>query len=220
MMRTRRALSFALLAAACSLAGCAVGEGEGSVKSDRLYLKDCWNGPFDLRPDFFAANPYQDHSLMIRIQRGDNIEEQSDGLLVVVNQLQSVRQKVKDGGGEATLKVGLPPGVSPPGVPLVANPDPPVVSLALYLHKSCHAQNATIYSTAGSITFRSLFSGDPQEADAEEKLTDATFDATFADPRQLQGAIDPPDPNTDVKSQVTGNFRFYFQRGQPAQPFQ
>jgi len=216
--RRRSSLSpFALLALCASLGACSVGEGEGHVKSDRLYMEGCWNGTFDLRPNFFAANPYQERSLMIRLQRGDNIEEQSDGLQVLVSDLQKVRKQLAESTGEVTVKVGLPPGVSPPGVPLMANPDPPVVSLALYLHKSCHFENATVYSTSGTITFRSLFSGDLAETDAEERLTDADFDATFADPRQLNTSTTV---NADVESQVNGSFRFYFQRGQPAQPFQ
>lgn len=216
-----KALSVLVLASV-ALGGCAVGEGEGSVKSDRLYVEDCWNGTFDLKPDFFAANPYADRSLMIRLQRGDNVEEQSDGLLVLVNQLQAVRKQLSESAtGELALKVGLPPGVTPPGVPIVADPDPPLVSLALYLHKSCHAQSSTIYSTAGSITFRSLFSGDLEETDAEARLTDANFEATFADPRLLSPSSTHAIPeDVDVQSQVSGSFRFYFQRGQPAQPFQ
>jgi hypothetical protein len=211
-----------LLVAGIALAGCAVGEGEGAVKSDRLYVEDCWNGMFDLKPDFFAANPYGDRSLMIRVQRGDNIEEQSDGLLVLVNKLQEVRKQLSESAaGELTLKVGLPPSVTPPGVPIVADPDPPLVSLAVYLQKSCHAQNSTIYSTSGSITFRSLFSGDLEETDAEERLTDASFEATFADPRLLTPSSTHEAPEgVDVESQVSGYFRFFFQRGQPAQPFQ
>lgn len=205
------------------LAGCAVGEGEGSVKSDRLFVEDCWNGTFDLKPDFFAANPDNaGDSLMIRVQRGDNIEEQSDGLLILVNQLSRVRKQISESTtGEATLKVGLPPGVSPPGVPIKATQDPPLVSLALYLYKSCHTQNSTVYSTSGSITFRSLFSGDTEETNADERLTDADFSATFSDPRLLAPSSSrAPPEGVDVESQVSGSFRFYFQRGQPAQPFQ
>ncbi|MGC4091951.1 MAG: hypothetical protein QM756_29520 [Polyangiaceae bacterium] len=216
---SKKRVSWLALAGFSLLAmGCAVGEGEGSVKSERVFIKDCWNGALDLRPDFFAANPYMESSLMIRVQSGDNIEEQSDGLHVAVSDLQTVRTRIAESPDHtATFEVGMSPGVSPPGVPIVANDNPPLVTLALYLNKSCHAQNASIYSISGSITFRSLFSGDPQESDAEERLTDASFDAQFADPRQLVANADMADA---IESHLVGNFRFYFQRGQPAQPFQ
>ncbi|HET9930408.1 MAG TPA: hypothetical protein VFQ35_06970 [Polyangiaceae bacterium] len=223
MTRFTLALGWVTAIASAAATGCAVGEGEGSVKSDRLFVEGCWNGTFDLKPDFFAANPdNQGDSLMLRLQRGDNIEEQSDGLLILVNQLSRVRKQLSDSGtGETTLKLGLPPGVRPPGVPVMANPDPPLVSLSLYLNKSCHAQNTTVYSTSGSITFRSLFSGDPQESSADARLTDASFDATVADPRLLAPSSThaPPD-GVEVESHIAGDFRFYYQRGQPAQPFQ
>jgi len=191
---------------------CSVGEGEGWVRSDKLYMEDCWNGQFDLGPTFFAGNPSSgSKSLTIRVQNGDNIEEVSDGLVVLVNKLPTVRGQI---GQE--LDVGIPPGVSPPGVPIVFDENPPNVSLALYLHESCHAQNSTVYSIAGKITFESLYSGDPYEDDADELLTEARFDATFADPRNLVGMEVP----ANAQSRVRGYFRFFYQRGQPAQPFQ
>jgi hypothetical protein len=102
-------------------------------------------------------------------------------------------------------------------VPVVLDPDPPKVSLHLYLHRTCHTLTGTVHALSGDIVFRSVFSGDINEDDADERLTDAVFTGTFADPRLI-----PPvgDPDPMVMSQVTGNFRFYFQRGQPAQPFQ
>lgn len=206
----RRLLAAVLLLATAT--GCTVGEGEGWVRSERLYIEDCWNGPFDLGPDFFGANPFRAEALLVRIQRGDNIEEFSDGLLVTVNDLPTQRARV----GTA-LEVGLPPGVSPPGVPIVYDPDPPPVSLALYVHDSCHLHNGVVYSIDGSITFSSLYSGDANEEESSERLTEARFDATFADPRLLVGD-DAAD--LQVQSRVTGYFRFFFQRGQPAQPFQ
>jgi hypothetical protein len=190
---------------------CTVGEGEGRVSSDHVWVAGCWDGPFDLKPDFFGANPDEGESLTIRVQRGDNIEDMSDGLIVLINDLPEIRKRL----GE-NLPLGLPRGVTPSGVPVVFNPDPPKVSLSLYLHNSCHLQNGTIYSIAGTINFSSLFSGDPNESSSEARLTDATFDATFADPREL---VDAENPDA-VKSRVTGNFHFFFQRGQPAQPFQ
>jgi hypothetical protein len=191
---------------------CGVGEGEGWVRSDNLYMEDCWNGGFDLGPDFFAANPSQgSKSVTIRVQHGDNIEEVSDGLVVVVTDLPNVRGQVG-----SDIEVGMPRGVSPPGVPIVYDEQPPKVSLALSLHGSCHQHNGTVYSIAGTINFESLYSGDPNESDADERLTEARFNATFADPRNLVGT--DVDPN--ARSQVTGYFRFFYQRGQPAQPFQ
>jgi hypothetical protein len=189
-----------------SLLGCTVGEGEGWVKSERLFMEDCWNGAFNLGPDFFAGNSFRAEALIFRIQRGDNIEELSDGLVIVVNDL-----AVQRGLLGVPIEVGLPLEFRGTGQ------EPPDVSLALYLHDSCHAQNGTVYSVGGNITFTSLWSGDQNEEKADERLTEASFDAVFADPRLLdaEGADDP-----NLSSRVTGYFRFFFQRGQPAQPFQ
>jgi hypothetical protein len=194
------------LGATLALAGCTVGEGSGNVHSDSLYIQDCWQGPFDLHPTFFGANPYRQDILIIRVQRGDNLEEVSDGLTVLVNDIATIRKGMLG----QPITVALPPGVSPPGVPVSGNPEA-LVSLSLYLHDTCHRQNGAIFSTGGTITFHSLFSGNPNESTAAARLTDAEFDATFGDPR---------DKETGHESHVTGDFRFYFQRGQPAQPFQ
>ena len=209
----RGVLSLALL----SPLGCTVGEGEGSVTSDQLHVSDCWEGPFDLRPDFFGANPDPGESLIIRVQRGDNVEDVSDGLMVTVYDLPDVRLHLNE-----ALPVGMPRGVTPSGVPVVYDPDPPKVSLTLYLHNTCHQQNGTIYSIGGAdstITFSSLFSGDLNEGSSENRLTDATFSASFADPRELVDVTDPMKRAAKI-STVTGHFRFFFQRGQPSQPFQ
>ncbi len=206
----RSALCLALL----TPLGCTVGEGEGSVTSDHLYVAGCWNGAFDLGPDFFGANPDPGESLLIRVQRGDNVEDVSDGLIVAVTDLPEVRMHLNE-----PLPVGMPRGVTPSGVPIVYNPDPPKVSLSLYLHNTCHQQNGTIYSIDGTITFASLFSGDLNEGSSENRLTDATFTASFADPRELADVTDDTE-RAALTSTVTGNFRFFFQRGQPSQPFQ
>ncbi|RYZ06921.1 MAG: hypothetical protein EOO73_14115 [Myxococcales bacterium] len=189
--------------------GCTVGDGSGWVKSDRLFVSECWNGPFDLQPDFFAANPYREEALMIRVQRGDNNTEASDGLTVIVNDL----AKVKIG---EPIPVGVPNGVAPPGQPLTGAPNP-LVTLSIYLHQTCHEQNSATYSVSGEIRFDSIFSGNLNEKDSEKRLTNASFSARFADPRDL---VDAEDPAAVTSEEVTGQFSFYFQRGQPAQPFQ
>jgi hypothetical protein len=210
----RSALAFVGGLLALAPLGCTVGEGSGHVKSDHLYVNGCWNGPFDLGPDFFGANPDQETSLTIRVQRGDNIEDVSDGLIVLVNDLQEVRMHLNE-----DLAVGMPKGVTPPGVPIVYNPDPPKMSLSLYLHNTCHQQNGTIYSVSGTINFSNLFSGDLNEGSSENRKTQATFDAFFADPRELADAQDDA-AKMAVTSHVTGDFDFFFQRGQPSQPFE
>jgi hypothetical protein len=212
---TRLARAAALLALSAAGLGCSTGEGEGQVSSQRLFVEGCWNGSFNLNPTFFAAQPHFDKSVMIRVQRGDGIEEVSDGLLVTVEDVAGIRGSQLG----TALQVGMPVGVAPPGQPVIAKPNPPKVNLALYLQESCHLQNATLYSIGGTITFHSLFSGDPNEDDAEDRLTHGEFSARFADPRKAtpgpKGPVFPP----DVESTVTGFFRFYFQRGQPAQRF-
>jgi hypothetical protein len=211
-MRLWQGLPLAALALS-GAAGCTVGEGHGDVSTpmgESLYVKDCWNGPFDLKPDFFAANPYREEQLFIRVQRGDNNEEASDGLLVAVNDLAAVKAST----GQA-IQVGLPNGVAPPGQPLTGKPQP-LVSLSLYLHQTCHEQNSATYSVSGTITFTSIFSGNPNEKNSDKRRTDAEFDVMFADPRDLVDATDP----AAVSGHVVGNFHFFFQRGQPAQPFQ
>ena len=198
-----------------SALACSTGEGTGEVTSNRLFIEGCWNGYFNLAPTFFAAQPHSSESLMIRIQRGDDIEEVSDGLLVLIEDLANIRQNQL----EQPLDVGLPVGVWPPGHPVDPNPNPPKVSLALYLQETCHLQNASVYSVGGTITFNSLFSGDPNEDDAEDRLTSANFKARFADPRKAFPASSPLEFPDEVVSEVEGKFNFYFQRGQPAQRF-
>lgn len=68
-----------------------------------------------------------------------------------------------------------------------------------------------------TITFRSLFDGNPDEPNASERLSDADFDLYFADPRLIcPGGLGPP---PRCAGHLQGSFKFYFQRGRPAQPF-
>lgn len=198
--------------AATALPACTQGEGEGAVQSERLYIKNCWNGPFDLGPNFFGANPFSSDVMSIRVQRGDDNAQVSDGLNVMVNDVQTIRKSKLN----QDLPLGLPVGVSPPGIPLKVNDNPPSVSLTLYLQDTCHLQNGTVYSIGGTIRFAHLFSGDVSESNGDDRLTEASFDAIFADPHDM--ATDYT-YSSDVTSRVTGWFKFYFQRGQPAQPF-
>lgn len=196
--------------------GCSLGQGEGEVKSDALVARDCWYDAYDLRPDFFAAIPYRE-TLNMRVQRGTDLQEVSDGLAVLVEDVAWVRRDFLD----KPLQVTLPPGVLPPGAlsPPPPPDDQPAMHVSLYLQKSCHNQNVILYAVSGTITFHSLFSGDPNEAEATEKYTDGEFDIQMGDPRDAPVGSTANKIPEELQSRVTGFFRFYFERGQPGQPF-
>lgn len=223
-------LGLLLATSACTF----VGEGEGEVASNRLVARDCWDGAFDLDPDFFAAVPFRD-TLQIRVQNGSDFQEVSDGVSLLVNEVSSIRPRPCTLGSECAsgqcvegqclsedrrgqvLEVGLPPQLIneiDPGIPVGAAPP---VEIALYLQNSCANQNVVLYAIEGTIVFNQLFNGDPNESQGSEKITDAVFDVVVGDPRDAApGTLDLPPERT---SRLTGWFNFAFQRGQPGQPF-
>ncbi len=254
--------------------GCSLGQGTGEVKSDKLFAHECWGQvdgggnpaeqSYDLQPDFFAANPYRS-TLQIRVQAGNDLQEVSDGIAVLIDDvpkiraaldvartLQSADAGVADAGasdagasdadaacapppgatgvlgphadGTATFQVALPAGVTPPGSPSVPPPDlladPPIVHIAFYLHRSCHNQNTVLYAVSGTVTFTALFSGDPNESSAAEKLIEVPrLDVQVGDIRDVPLGAYPREIPCDLQSRLHGSFKFYFDRGQPAQPF-
>jgi hypothetical protein len=196
---------------------CGAGEGEGSVTSDRLYVKNCWNGAFDLRPTFFATTPFG-NTQQIRIQRGERNVEVSDGVLLVLGDVARIRSEIGQ-----PIRIGLPADVNPPGFPPRVEVDPPDVGLTLYLYDTCHIQNGALHAVDGEVTFSSLFSGDRNENDSGERFTSADFTATVTDPRDAElvaeGDTTRVEYPPETTSQVHGHFEFFFERGIPAQPF-
>lgn len=205
--------ALAMVALAATTSGCAVvGQGEGAVRSERLHAPECWDGAFDLRPDFFAAVPLRD-TLQIRVQRGGDHEEVSDGVQWLVNDVLETRALELG----KPLDIGLAPQLAAAIAPSAELGSAPRVTLSLGLHSSCHHQNVVLYALSGTITFQALFSGDPNEPEGAERYTEARFEATLADPRDaLPGTLEVPAEKT---SRVEGFFAFHFQRGQPGQPF-
>ena len=67
------------------------------------------------------------------------------------------------------------------------------------------------------IAFTSLFDGKPDEDVAARRLNEGCFDVYLADPRDVApGGLGPP---PSCRGHLTGRFKFYFQRGRPAQAF-
>jgi hypothetical protein len=220
------------------LFGCSLGVGQGEVSSDRLQAKECWDAAYDLGPDFFAAVPDREETLQIRVQRGNDLAEVSDGLSILVDDVPKVRTELLN----KALCVSLPAGVAPPGTPIgatvdagvetsdgglsggseaaqVIECDKPLIHMSLYLQSSCHNQNIVLYAVAGNITFEHLFSGDPNEDSGSEKFTKAKFDIEVGDPRDVDLGEPVEALPAEKRSRVTGFFSFYFERGQPGQPF-
>jgi len=222
------------VAAAPCLFGCSLGKGEGVVHSDQLVAKDCWYSAYDLEPDFFAAVPYR-QTLQIRVQRGNDLQEVSDGLDVLVDDVNAVRGQPGDpstGYLDKPLSVRLPVGVVPAGTPVGKSPPPPadepaLVHMSLNLERSCHNQNIVLSAISGTITFHHMFSGDPNEQNASEKLTETAdsgglggFDIMLADPRDVPAPGDTVEQiPASLQTHLVGSFSFYFERGQPGQPF-
>lgn len=254
--------------------GCSLGQGTGDVTSDSLFAKECWgsnnagaNGQpqgdsYDLKPDFFAAIPYRD-AMLIRVQRGTDVQEVSDGIAVLVDDVQRVRAALKnppaggapigspvtcaptppvdggslgsDGGsgtsgpddcppGTVGFPVALPLGVVPPGSPTVPpqdlTDDPPIVHLSIYLQRSCHNANVALHAVSGKVCFAALFSGDRNETNADQKLTDVqAFSVQVGDIRDVPVGKSAREIPCERQSTLRGSFRFYFERGQPGQPF-
>lgn len=231
-----------LIVATIGASGCTLGSGEGSV-TGQLDVPNCWSGDFNLAPDFFAGVPYRG-DLFIRIQRTGDYSAFADGVAIHVSDVQAVRRQLG-----APLAVALSPEVTPPGVPITPDPNPAIVDLSLYLQRSCRSETTALYAVktalanadgscsvggplvcganadvpsgskvvSSTITFAHIFNGDPEEPSALERLTEATFDVYLADPRDVcPGGLGTP---PRCRGHLQGRFKFYFQRGRPAQPF-
>lgn len=150
MTRVRASLSIgaiALGAIALTLPSCSQGEGSGKV-AGTLNVPNCWTGPFELDADFLAAVPYRE-GLQIRIQSGSDFQSFSDGLSILLYDINKVRPDTANGFAGRyglPLSVDLPPSVTPPGVPVKAKADPAFNSLTLYMQQSCRTQNVTLHA--------------------------------------------------------------------------
>jgi hypothetical protein len=151
--------SFLVVAIATAiLPACSQGQGDGAV-TGTLDVPDCWSGAFNLHPNFFAAVPNTNSigvqattGVQIRIQNGSDFEGFSDGLLITVYDAGQVRGDPLPNGTPRPSLLGEPlvvselPGVVAPGVPVVAVPNPPIVSASIYLNHTCSTVNQALYA--------------------------------------------------------------------------
>ena len=209
---TATSLSAACFAVLAMLsAGCSVGEGNGQVTSENLLVPDCWNGQFDLEPSFFAANPFE-NTVTLRIQRGTDSSEVSDGVLILLQDVERIREELLG----QPIALGLPAGVSPPGFALQSSGAPPLASLVLYLNRTCDVQNRYLYALAGTAgSFQATV-----VSPADLQLPGGDTDNTDSTDNQIVSESNPGLAYPAARaSELEGNFHFFFQRGSPGQPF-
>jgi hypothetical protein len=180
----------ASLAAACSV-GVGSGEVTGQVSAPECGLE---GEPFDLAPSFFAADPVEE-ILEIRVQRGSDFEDTSDGLLITVRDANQVKERL-----------GEPLAIGAAG-------SNALVELSLYLNATCTDRfeaPPVFVGRAGTITFSSIYAPQVSESEVE---TAATFtNVQFDDGRDPGGR--------DMRNAtLSGEFRFLFNRGRPIQRF-
>lgn len=199
----------AVLTAAASLS-CEVGQGVGNVRGN-LKIEGCEGkdlAAYDMGPDFFGAIAAKTQ-LMIRIQRGGDLQEYNDSLAIIVDDTNRVQD-----GVPITLKLHRPPGADPS-----TTPEP--VRMTLSLRGTCGSgilnpsdpSAVVLHAIGGTITFKSILRGDPSSPDTNAKRIEGSFDVQLEDPRHAEGEA-PKSSGT-----LTGDFKFFYQRGGPAQPF-
>lgn len=201
----RRALVVVVLG---MLAGaCSVGQGSGQIGGvvhDTLCGVE--EADYQLAPTFFSADVVEDRGdgageisrrISMRIQRGSFREGDSDGLLV----------SVRDANAVARTSLGVPIDITgEPGAP---------VRLTLYLNQTCESGfpdefwqiPLVIEAHGGTITFDAIYAPDldTESTEINGTLTDVLF-------------VDPARP-AERFALLSGSFRFFYQRGRPAQLF-
>lgn len=194
----RRQAAVVLGAALAWLANaCVLGKGEGEV-TGVVSAPDCNldEAAYSLEPTFFGASPVEEQ-LEIRIQRGADFELVSDGLSILVRDAARVQQEL----------LGVPIDLTNV---LETNPNR-LVSVTLYLNRTCEPGDDVLpvvyLSHSGSMTFRSIYA--PEVNEEDEEIAASLDDVLLTDPSA-------PDERF---ARISGDFRFLFVVGRPAQDF-
>ncbi len=236
------AWSTALLLSAC---GTSLDRGRLTGEIDAPF---CWRGAFNLEPDYFAASPYR-RQLNIRMQRGSDAYARSDGLAILVDDIDSVRKQL----GTA-LEVGLSPDVTPLNTAPKPVTSPASLHATLYLEHTCKTENVALYALSevqlgsagecvGAAESRTMLTPANRCAATRAALprgkSTMTFSSVFNgdttsrdDAERLSHAdmdlyfADPREscPNSDgppppCRGHLRGDFHFLFDRAKPAQAF-
>jgi hypothetical protein len=179
------------------LVGCSVGQGRGeatgSITSMVCGIRD---QDLDIRPTFFGAQVSANRTLNIRIQRGSNLEEFSDGFYIQVRDVTDVEQH----------RLGLPIEITDEyGAP---------VQMVLFYNETCKSgfpndrrtQASIFHARSGTVQFDAVYA---PEVDAGAAKIQGHFEDV-----QFTGFNE-----SDEFATLSGTFSFFYQRGSPAQVF-
>ncbi|MBK7150400.1 MAG: hypothetical protein IPL19_12350 [Sandaracinaceae bacterium] len=171
------------------LGACANGEGEGEV-SGSVSAPECGidDTAWELRPDFFVQDPWE-NTAVIRVQRGSNYQDLSNGLVISISDVEEVRGSF--------------------GTPIDLSAEDSPVTITLTLDGTCRPArrdpSVVLIARSGTITFTALY--DPRSDDGPE--TTATIDGLVMDDGEEE-------PST---AELSGYFTFLFARGRPGQRY-
>jgi hypothetical protein len=183
----------ALALTAWALGGCSVGVGEGSLEAT-VWAPECGleGEQKSINPTFFAADPVEE-VLEIRVQKGSDFEDVSDGVAISVLDVEQLKQN----------HLGEP-------IELGTGPDS-LATLSFYLNETCDVRfdrpPVNYVAHSGTITFSAIYA--PQVAEDEVQI-----EGSFSGVEVHDGA--DPDERHAV---VEGEFDFLFNRGRPVQRF-
>ncbi len=185
-VRASASLGTALLA----LLACADGQGEGEVTGS-VSAPECGidDADWDLRPDYFAQDSWE-NTAIVRVQRGSNYQDLSNGLVITISDVDDVRASF--------------------GTPIDLSLEEAPVSITLTLDGTCRPRrrepSVLLIARSGTITFDALY--DPRADDGRE--TSATLDGLVMDDGE---EVEP------ATAELSGFFSFLFTRGRPGQRY-
>ncbi len=171
--------------------GCSAGQGEGAIEGTfSSPVCEMTDAQLEIDPNFFSAE-YVEELLEIRIQDGSDFEDRSDGLIITVRDTEEVSQDW----------LGRPIAVVEGGL----------VEVSLYLNETCGPsfgrRPVNFRANRGQVIFEHIYA---PTLDAEDVRLVGSLEEVG-----LSGG----DGTEEGEAEISAWFRFYFNRGRPAQRF-
>ncbi len=188
---------------------CSTGAGNGRVWGS-LDLPSCGieTDDFDMDVDFFAAD-YFDNTLTIRLQRTGQTPTFTDGVTLVVRDVEAMSAAPTDQTHEIHVEPSwdsFKQSGHDAGTPVTTTASP--VKVSLYLNETCPDNRLGFSDGAGTLTMESIY------VPGKQKRIKGTFQLEFVDPRHWKSPEE-----FGPHAEIHGEFDFNYTRGKPAQPF-